>query len=139
MNNLYFMIAAKSSPQGEQGSGFVLILMVVFILFFYLFIVRPQSKKKKEMEKLLNSLKNGDRVVTIGGVHGKVVKVKDDNTITIRVDDKAEITFDKNAIARVVDESGKDKTVSKEKESKNVKSMRDIEKENVESEKEKEN
>ena len=134
MGNFYFMIATKSAPQGGSDPTIMIVMMVVFILFFYLFIVRPQNKRKKDMEKLLNSLKNGDRVVTIGGAHGKVIKVKD-NTVTIRVDDKAEITFDKNAIARVVDENGKDKTLSKEnskeKESKDVKSMKDVEKENV--------
>ncbi len=126
MNNLYFMIANKSaSPAGSAGDPMIMIvMMVVFIAFFYFFIVRPQNKRKKEMEKLLNALKSGDKVVTIGGAHGKVVRVKDD-TVTIKVDDKAEITFDKNAIARVVDES---KEKAKEKESKDVKSVKDVEK-----------
>ncbi|OHD18039.1 MAG: preprotein translocase subunit YajC [Spirochaetes bacterium GWD1_27_9] len=79
--------------------------MVVFIIFFYFVVVRPQNKKKKEMENLLKSVKPGDKVVTIGGCHGKVVHVKDD-TVTIRVDDRAEITYDKTAIARVVDVAG---------------------------------
>ena len=61
---------------------------------------------------MLKNLKSGDKVVTIGGCHGKVVNQKDD-TITIRVDDRAELTFDKNAIARVIDPNAKDKTGKK--------------------------
>jgi preprotein translocase subunit YajC len=74
--------------------------MVVFIIFFYFVVIRPQNKRKKEMEKMINELKKGDKVVTIGGVHGKVVSVKDD-VVVLKVDDNAEITFEKSAIARV--------------------------------------
>ena len=77
------------------------IILVGFLAFFYFFVIRPQSKKKKEMENMLNSIKKGEKVITIGGIHGKVSNVKD-NEITVRVDSNAEITFEKSAIAKVV-------------------------------------
>ena len=76
-------------------------MLVVFMAIFYFLIIMPQNKKKKAMENLMNSLQKGDKVITIGGIHGKVVSMKD-NKITIRVDDNAEITFEKSAISRVV-------------------------------------
>ncbi len=99
---------------GLNDSIIMTVFMVVFIAFFYFVVIRPQNKKKKEAENMLKSMKPGDRVVTIGGCHGKVVSSKDD-TVTIRVDDKAELTFDKNAIARVIDPSAKDKTDKNDK------------------------
>jgi len=104
MNNLFFLLT-KEGTKGQTGLNDPLIMtifMVVFIAFFYFVVIRPQNKKKKEAENMLKNIKPGDKVVTIGGCHGKVVSSKDD-TITIRVDDKAELTFDKNAIARVID------------------------------------
>jgi len=100
MENVFFMLAqAKTEP--TTGNPIVmLVFMVVFIIFFYFVVIRPQNKRKKEMEKMINELKKGDKVVTIGGVHGKVVSVKDD-VVVLKVDDNAEITFEKSAIARV--------------------------------------
>lgn len=115
MDNLFF-IAQAASPAGGAGDSFQPILMgllVVGLVFYYFMLIRPQSKKRKEMQLKLKSIAKGDKVVTIGGAHGKVVAVKDD-TVTIRVDDKAEITFDKNAIATVVSKNSDNSAESKD-------------------------
>jgi preprotein translocase subunit YajC len=120
MTGLNFLLAQATSTTNSNspfgnifgGNGMIIIMMVVFIGFFYFVIVRPQNKKKKEMESMLKNMKPGDKVVTIGGAHGKIVSVKDD-TITIKVDDKAEITFEKSAISRVIDPNAKPKTIEK--------------------------
>ena len=76
--------------------------MVVFIAFFYFVVIRPQSKKKKEMESMMSNLKKGDKVVTVGGIMGKISSIKD-NVITLKVNDSnTEISFEKSAISRVV-------------------------------------
>lgn len=110
MNDLYFMIAQATStaPGGDifGNQATLPIMMVAFIAFFYFVLVRPQNKKKKEAENMMKNLKAGDKIISIGGCHGKVVKVSDD-TVTVRIDDKAEVTFDKNAIARVIDPNAK--------------------------------
>jgi preprotein translocase subunit YajC len=122
MDNNLFMLAQAAPPKGGLNDPiFMLVLMVGFIAFFYFFVVRPQNKKKKESENMLKSMKPGDKVVTIGGAHGKIVSIKED-TITIRVDDKAEITFEKSAISRVIDPNAPVKAVdSKKEKSKDVK------------------
>lgn len=123
MVGMLSFIAQAESSSGNPfssllgGNGMLLVMMVVFMGFFYFTVIRPQNKKKKEMQNMLNALKKGDKIVTIGGVHGKVVTVKDD-TVTIRVDDRAEITFDKSAISQVVAKPGnqeKDKAEDSEK------------------------
>ena len=115
MNVLNFLLA--QTPTGGGGlfgnqNVMIILMMVVFIGFFYFVIVRPQNKKKKDMENMLKNMKTGDKIVTIGGIHGKIVSVKDDS-VTIRVDDKAEITFEKSAISRVVDPNAKPKSIDK--------------------------
>ena len=71
---------------------------LILVLFMYFAIIRPQQKKNKQQQALLSSLKKGDKVVTIGGLHGTVKSVEP-ATITILVGTKAtELTFDKQAI-----------------------------------------
>ena len=86
-----------------------------FIVFYYFLFIRPQSRKRKETQNMLNSLKKGDRIVTIGGIHGKVVSSKA-NEITIRVDSNAEITFEKSAISKVLTGNNQPQTQPKNKE-----------------------
>lgn len=61
-----------------------LILPIGFLVVFYIFAIRPQKKKEKEVKEMRDSLKIGDSVITIGGIHGKVLKIKDD-IVTIEV------------------------------------------------------
>jgi preprotein translocase subunit YajC len=68
------------SPQQING----LILPIGFLVIFYIFAIRPQRKKEKEIQQMRNALNNGDEVVTIGGICGKIIKVKED-IITIEV------------------------------------------------------
>lgn len=67
----------------------------------YFLMIRPQNKKQKETQKMLDALKKGDKVITIGGIHGTVSNVKDD-TVTVKVDDNCRIEFNRSAIASVV-------------------------------------
>ena len=86
------------------GQGNMLMSVVPFILIiaiFYFFIIRPQNKKQKETEKMINALKKGDKVVTIGGIHG-VVSAAKEKTVVVKVDDGVSIEFNRSAIAAVV-------------------------------------
>ena len=101
------MLAQQGGAGAQPGGNPILMIgfMAIFIVFFYFVVIRPQNKQKKEMQKMLDALKKGDKVVTIGGIIGKVASVKD-NVVTIRVNDSnTEISFEKNAIAKVVNPS----------------------------------
>ena len=72
----------------------------VLLVVFYFFIIRPQNKKQKETKKMLSSLKKGDKVITIGGVHGVVSSVKE-TTVIVKVDDNCKLEFLRSAISTV--------------------------------------
>jgi len=76
----------------------MLIFLLLMILIFYFFMIRPQQKKQKKIEEARNSLQRGDKVVTIGGIHGKIVDVKD-RTFTIEIAHDVRIDVDKAAIS----------------------------------------
>ncbi len=81
-----------------QGSG-GLIYLAVLVIAFYLLIIRPQMQRTKQMRELMASLQIGDRVVTVGGLHGAIVEMVD-STITLRVADGVELTYEKGSVAR---------------------------------------
>lgn len=103
--------------QAAAGSGSMLMSVLPFgliILIFYFFIIRPQNKKQKETEKMLSALKKGDKVVTVGGIHGVISSTKE-KTVIVKVDDNAKIEFSRNAIATViVDKAEKDSKAAKD-------------------------
>lgn len=102
--------APNSSQTGSFGS--LIVTVVLMIGIFYFFLIRPQNKKQKEMEKMLAALKKGDKVVTIGGIHGVVSSVKE-KTIVLKVDDNAKLEFNRSAIASVVNPEAEKKADEK--------------------------
>jgi len=75
-----------------------LIFIGGILLVFYFFMIRPQQKKQKDQKKFIGDIKKGDKIVTLGGIHGKVTAI-DDNTITLEVDRGARIKMDKSSIS----------------------------------------
>lgn len=93
-----------SGPPPEGGGGGLASLFLPFLLVFvvfYFFIIRPQKKREDTRKSMIEAVKKGDRIVTIGGVHGTVTKV-DDTSVLAQVDDNVKLRFDKNAIASIV-------------------------------------
>jgi preprotein translocase subunit YajC len=76
----------------------MLVWLGVFILIFYVFLIMPRKKEEKRHKTLLEELKKGDKVVSIGGINGVVSKIKDD-TVVVKVNDDTEMEFLKKAIA----------------------------------------
>lgn len=91
-----------SPPSGDDSSGSSSFMSIAFfVLFFfilYFFMIRPQSKKAKEQKNFLSEIKQGDKVVTISGVHGKILKVEDD-TYLIEVDNNVKLRIEKTVIS----------------------------------------
>lgn len=86
--------------EGLLGTVFPLVLM--FVLFYFL-LIRPQQKKQKAVQQMQSDLKKGDRVVTIGGLHG-FVDALDEGTVVIKCGDGSRLTYDRNAIREVISE-----------------------------------
>ena len=93
------------------------IMFVAIIAIFYFLIIRPQKKRDKETKAMLDAMKKGDKVVTIGGIHGTVVSVKE-QSVVVKVDDNARIEFSKNAISSVLSKDGAKSNPNKKKEEK---------------------
>ena len=87
--------------QAQQGSPFgPVILFGGMALLFYFLLIRPQQKKAKEHKALLETLKKGDKVVTAGGMHGKVTSL-DDKVVTLEISNGVNVKFNKGFIANV--------------------------------------
>ena len=86
--------------QAQQGSGMGMLLMMVLIfVVMYLFMIRPQQKKQKELVKFRESLRKGDKVVTIGGIYGTIAEVKD-KVVLLEVDNNVKIRVDKSSLVK---------------------------------------
>ena len=95
---LVLLQAAAANPTGQMVSTLVT-FGLVFVVFYFL-IIRPQNKKQKEMKNMIAGVKKGDKIVTIGGIHGTVHAVKE-GTVVVKVDDDCKIEFSKSAVATV--------------------------------------
>jgi preprotein translocase subunit YajC len=76
-------------------------LMGAIMIVVYFFMIRPQKKKEKELAKLRDEIKNGDTVVTAGGIHGKVMVTSDDSTVIIAVESQAKLKIERASIALI--------------------------------------
>ena len=84
---------------GQGGGGIMdFAPLVLIIIVFYFFMIRPQLKKQKDQKKFRESLAKGDKVVTIGGIHGKILEVKE-NTVVIEAAKELRLTIEKSAIS----------------------------------------
>lgn len=100
MNIQSILLFAQPAAEGAKGgsSYIMLIFLGLMILVFYLFMIRPQQKKQKQVQQFRENLKKGDKIVTIGGIHGKITDVQE-STFTIEVSDNVKVTIEKAAVA----------------------------------------
>lgn len=101
MNLLTFVLQAQpAAGQQPQGSGWSMwIFLILIIVVMYFFMIRPQRKQQKELQKFRDGLQKGDKIVTIGGIYGTVVEIKD-KTLLIEVDSNVKIKVDKNSVVK---------------------------------------
>ncbi len=75
------------------------VMLVLIIVVMWFFMIRPQRKQQKELQKFRDGLKKGDKIVTIGGIYGTVVEIKD-KTLLIEVDSNVKLKVDKNSVVK---------------------------------------
>lgn len=99
MNILTFVLqtAAGQQPAGGGWSMWVMLILIIVVMWF--FMIRPQRKQQKELQKFRDGLKKGDKIVTIGGIYGTVVEVKE-KTLLIEVDSSVKLKVDKNSVVK---------------------------------------
>jgi len=99
MRELGILLMAPAEGAEEGGGLQTIIMFGAIFLVFYLFMIRPQMKKQKEAKKFKESLVNGTKIVTIGGIHGKIMEVKDD-VVIIETEGGNRLKLEKAAIAK---------------------------------------
>jgi preprotein translocase subunit YajC len=96
MNLLNILLAATPAEGGGGFTSFLPLLLIIVV--FYLFFIRPQLKKQKETRKFREALKKGDKIITIGGIHGRITEVQE-KTFTIEVAPGVSFRVEKSAVA----------------------------------------
>ena len=97
--NTLFILLQDQAPQQGGSMWSSLIFIILLIVVFWLFFIRPQSKKAKEEQRFRNELKKGDKVVTIGGFHGKITEVKE-TTVMLSIAPNMEVEIEKTALVK---------------------------------------
>ncbi len=118
------LLQPESAGQSQSGGIMAFAPLLLMVLVFYFLVMRPQSKKQKETKKMLEAVKKGDKVTTIGGIRGTVDSVKDD-VVSVRVDNNTKIDFVKSAISSVLNPASEANSKKEEKASKEKKETKD--------------
>ncbi len=86
-------------PAGQGGGGFgAFVPLILMFVIFYFLLIRPQQKKTKEHREMVNTLKKGDRIITSGGIHGRVTGVAD-TTLTVEISEKVRIKVTRASVS----------------------------------------
>lgn len=95
--NLLSILLMAPQDGAEQGGFMSFLPLILLIVVFYFFFIRPQMKKSKEQKKFRDELKKGDKIITLGGIHGKVINM-DENTVVIETEGQGRLKIEKSAI-----------------------------------------
>ena len=91
MIGIAYAMGQGGAAAGQQGSpGGLFIPMILMFVIFYFLLIRPQQKQRKQHQEMINHLKKGDRIITSGGLHGRIASL-DDTTITMEIADKVRV------------------------------------------------
>jgi preprotein translocase subunit YajC len=92
-------LAAGGTASSSTSTIWTFLPIILMFLVLYFLLIRPQQRRQKTRSGMLNTLKKGDKVVTIGGLHGTIMEMDEDsNTIVLRVNDTTKLTFDRSSI-----------------------------------------
>lgn len=89
------MIPLQAAPEGSLLSA--LLPLIVMFAVFYFILIRPQQAQQKKRREMLQSLRRGDKIVTVGGIHGEIVAIKDDQ-LTVRIAENVDIRLNRAGV-----------------------------------------
>jgi preprotein translocase subunit YajC len=112
ISDFFVILAQDTAAPGQNPMGMLIPFVCIGIIFYFL-IIRPQSKRQKDLEVLVSSLKTGDKVITSGGIHGIISNVKEGKTLILKIADNVKIEIDKSAVATVEKSSDSPALVTK--------------------------
>lgn len=97
MNELLNILLMAPQGKGQGGAWGSFLMLFAIIIIFYLFLIRPQVKKQKEVRNFRSALKKGDKVLTVGGIYGKITDIKE-TTLTLEIAENVRIKVDKSGV-----------------------------------------
>ena len=101
------LMAGQQGESASSGNPLLSFLPIILIFaVFYFFLILPQQRKQKKTQQMINSLKNGDRVLTAGGIIGQVVGTREE-IVVVKISDQTKIEINKSYVVSVLDKSGK--------------------------------
>lgn len=95
--NTFFMIVLQTQTQGSGLMSFLPLILIIVV--FWLFMIRPQMKRQKELKKFRDALQKGDKIVTTGGIYGKVAEIQE-YAIIMEVESGVRLKVDKSAVIK---------------------------------------
>jgi len=98
------LIILMGQPQPGANPIMQFLPLIAIVVVFYFFMIRPQMKKTKDQKKYIEALKKGDKILTIGGIYGKIHELKEDGSIIMEIEDGSKMRISKNAVS--MDASG---------------------------------
>ena len=99
MHYLFFPLQAQQGTGAGAGASSMWIMLILIFVVMWFFMIRPQRKQQKELQNFRNSLKKGDKVITVGGIYGEIVEVGE-KTVLIKVDGDVKLRVDKQGLVR---------------------------------------
>jgi preprotein translocase subunit YajC len=103
----FLLVLLQIGGEGE-GSWMSMLPLFAILIVFYFFFIRPQTKKNKEQKAFRENLKKGDKIVTLGGIHGKIAELKE-TTVIIEAGNQVKLTIERSAIVMDTAEVGEKK------------------------------
>ena len=115
MLNIAYAMGQGGAAGGQGAGGFsgFIPLILMFVIFYFL-LIRPQQKKAKDHREMISRLKKGDRIITSGGLHGRITGVSD-NTATVEIADKVRVKIARSNVAQVIQSSSPPKSTKESK------------------------
>lgn len=114
----FYLDATTTAASGSSGGGFgdllpTILMLVGFVAIFYFMIIRPQKKQEKQVAEMRNSISVGDEIVTIGGIIGTVLIIKDDKMMIETGNDKSKLTILRSSVKTVIRDDAEEQTPAK--------------------------
>jgi preprotein translocase subunit YajC len=100
---LYHPILAQATPDGGGMIGTIVMFGLIFVIFYFM-IIRPQQKRQKERQKMLDALEKGDKILTAGGIYGTVIGIED-KTVLVQIADNVKVKVDRGSVGNVLKEA----------------------------------
>lgn len=105
---LFLLMAPQGGDAGGGGASFFIFIGLFFVIIYF-FMIRPQTRKAKNQRTFMENIQKGDRVVTVGGIHGKILQINDDSFL-IEVDSNTKLKVEKSVVSLEFTKSLHDRT-----------------------------